>query len=348
MADAWLLAPILIPLGAAFGLPLVRRLPAGLRALLCVLAMGLTLGVLLRFGPAVLRGETLVYWLGGWAPRAGAAVGISLSLDAWGWLVAVVVALVGLMATLYALVDMRGESGLGAFYVLVMLLMAGLIGFCLSGDLFNQFVWLEVFSVAGFALTAFHIDQPKAIEAAFKYLITNSLATFFVAMALILIYMQTGALNLAQVADSLEATPAGLVAVGLLIGGYATKAAILPWHFWLPDAHATAPAPVSAIFSGALIHVGIYAVGRTLYSLTPSPAEGVFQGVLLTVAGLSMLVGGLQMVQQSNIKRILAYSSVSQVGYIALGLGLGTPLGAAAAGLHLVSHALLKSSLFMG
>ena len=347
MDERLLAAPILIPLATAFFVPVVRRISHTLRALFCLVAMLLTLACLLVMAKPVFSGEILVYWMGGWEPRDGLAIGISLVVDAWGLLIALVVTVIGLMSLLYSTVYMNAQSGRGSYYVLVMLLLTGLIGFCLSGDLFNQFVWLEVFSFAGFALTGFHIDDRQAVEAAFKYLITNSVAAFFIAIGLTLLYMQTGALNLAQVAAAFTPTPSGLVALGLLLGGYATKAALVPWHFWLPDAHAVAPAPISALFSGALIKVGIYAIARSIFTLVPLEPGGVIQTGLLLAAAATMLLGGLQMVQQQSIKRILAFSSVSQMGYVVMGLALGTPLGAAAAAFHIISHALLKSALFM-
>jgi multicomponent Na+:H+ antiporter subunit D len=348
MNDFRLIAPILIPLGTAFFVPVVRRISHSVRAIICIAAMILTLAFLLSVAEPVLAGQTLVYWMGGWEPRQGLAVGISLSVDAWGLLIALVIAMVGLLSLVYSTVYMRDQSGRGPYYVLTMLLIAGLIGFALSGDLFNQFVWLEVLSVAAFALTGFHIDDRRAIEAAFKYLITNSVAAFFVVIGLILLYMQTGALNLAEIADKFQPTPAGLVAIGLLVGGYATKAALVPWHFWLPDAHAVAPSPTSALFSGALIKIGVYAIGRSIFTLVPFQPGGVLQGALLLIAAATMLLGGLQMVQQSSMKRILAFSSVSQMGYVLMGLALGTPLGLAAAAMHIIHHALVKSALFMG
>jgi len=233
-------------------------------------------------------------------------------------------------------------------YILVMLLLASLTGFCLTGDLFNQFVWLEILSVSAFALTAFLFEDRRAVEAGFKYLITNSIAAMFIVVALALLYMQTGALNLAQIARDFEPSTAGLVAVGLLVSGYATKAALVPWHFWLPDAHAVSPAPVSGLFSGALIKIGMYALGRTIFTLAPLPPGGPAQGILLAIAGMTMLIGSVQMVQQRLIKRILAYSSVSQMGYILMGLAVGTPLGVAAAAMHAINHALVKTTLFLG
>ncbi|MCC7449493.1 MAG: hypothetical protein IT324_18885 [Anaerolineae bacterium] len=345
----WLIpAPILIPLGTAFVLPVVGRIARSLRPLTCLLALTITLLILLRLAGPVFNGQMVVYWMSSWDPRDGLAIGISLSIDAWGLLIALIVAGVGLLAVVYSMAYLRGQTGQGSYYVLVMLLVTALIGFSLSGDLFNQFVWLEVFSVAAFALTGFDVERREAIEAAFKYLITNSVASFFVAIGLTLLYMQTGALNLAQIARDFQPTAAGLVAVGLLIGGYATKAALVPWHFWLPDAHAAAPSPISALFSGALIKVGIYAVARTALTVFPFQQGSIIQWGLLVIAALTMLVGGLQLIQQRSIKRVLAFSSVSQMGYIILGIAVGTPAGLVAAAFHALHHALVKSALFMG
>ncbi|MBC7810597.1 MAG: hypothetical protein H7175_05590 [Burkholderiales bacterium] len=347
MNNLILAAPILIPLTTAFLLPLIGRWAHRLVWLSCIVATLVTLGILASFIEAVSSGQVLVYWLGGWVPRDGLAIGISLSVDAWALLIALVVAIVGLMALIYSLVYMENQSGHIPYYVLLMLIQAALIGFCLSGDLFNQFVWLEVFSVAAFALTGFHVERSDAVEAAFKYLITNTVASFFIAIGLTLLYMQTGALNIAQIAHEFHATSGGYVAIGLLIGGYATKAALVPWHFWLPDAHSVAPSPVSALFSGALIKVGIYAVARSVFTLVPFQPGSIIQTGLLIVAALTMLVGGIQMLHQQSIKRVLAFSSVSQMGYIVLGVALGTPAGLAAAAMYVINHALLKTALFI-
>jgi multicomponent Na+:H+ antiporter subunit D len=342
------LAPfaILIPLGTAFALPIVVRIARPLRQILCTLSLILTCAVLLIVARPVFEGETLVYWMSSWEPRDGLAIGISLSIDAWGVVTALIAAGVGLAVVVYSSGYMRGQTGQGPYYVLVMLLVTALIGFSLSGDMFNQFVWLEVFSVSAFALTGYNTEDRRAVEAAFKYLITNSIASFFITVALVLLYMQTGALGIAHIAREVQATPAGLVAIGLLIGGYATKAALVPWHFWLPDAHSVAPAPISALFSGALIKVGIYAIGRVMFTLFP--AIPAVQTGLMIAAVITMLLGGVQMLRQNAIKRVLAFSSVAQIGYIALGLSLGTPAGIAAAAAHMVHHALAKAALFMG
>lgn len=347
MADLFIISPIILPLTVAFLIPIIGHVSNRLRTLTAILSALMTFILLIYMSPVVFGGQPIVYWMSGWTPREGLAIGISLVIDAWGLFVALIVAGIGLMALIYSSRYLRYESGKNAYYTLMLLLIAALIGFCLSGDLFNQFVWLEVFSVASFALTGFIVSERGAVEAAFKYLVTNSIASFFIAVGLSLLYMRTGGLNLAHAANTFDGSTGAWVGVGLLIGGYATKAALLPWHFWLPDAHAIAPSPVSAMFSGALIKVGIYAVARSMLTLVPLQWGGVLQIALLIIACLTMLVGGWQMLHQHSIKRILAFSSVAQMGYVLIGLALGTPFALAGAAMHMLHHALVKAALFL-
>jgi multicomponent Na+:H+ antiporter subunit D len=347
MADLFIISPIILPLTAAFLIPIIGHFSNRLRTLTAILAALVTFILLIYMSPVVFGGQTIVYWMSGWTPRDGLAIGISLVIDAWGLFVALIVAGIGLLALIYSSRYLRYESGKNAYYTLMLLLIAALIGFCLSGDLFNQFVWLEVFSVASFALTGFIVSERGAVEAAFKYLVTNSIASFFIAVGLSLLYMRTGALNLAHAASAFDGSNGAWVGVGLLVGGYATKAALIPWHFWLPDAHAVAPSPVSAMFSGALIKVGLYAVARSILTLIPLQEGSFLQTTLLIIACLTMLIGGWQMLHQHSVKRILAFSSVAQMGYVLIGLALGTPFALAGAAMHMLHHALVKAALFL-
>ncbi len=195
-------APILIPLGTAFVLPLLARRWPWLRGGLTCVALAATLAVLLVLAGPVFAGQMIVYWMSGWTPRGELAIGLSLSIDAWGLLFALVVAVIALAGALYAGPYLGRETGRTLFYTLWLLLTAALIGFVLSGDVFNQFVWLEVLSVASFALTGFQVERRDSVEAAFKYLLTNSAAALFISTGLALLYLQTGALNLAQIAHA--------------------------------------------------------------------------------------------------------------------------------------------------
>lgn len=349
MREFSMLAPVLAPLCAAFLLPITGLISRRLIPLVCLLAMSLSLaGLLLAAGPVFVQGQTLVYWMGGWEPVEGMAVGINFAVDAWGLFIALTIAVVGLLALIYSIPYMAQETGKEAYYILLMLLQAAMLGFVLTGDLFNQFVWLEVLSFSAFALTAFHYRDRLAVEGAFKYLITNSVAAVFILVALAILYATTGALNLAAATGQFGRSAGQMIALGLLFAGYATKTALVPWHQWLPDAYQAAPVPVVAVFSGALSKVGIYAIGRLLFTITPQEFNATVGGILLALAALTMSVGGIQMLRQESIKRILAYSSVAQMGYILLGLAVGSPLGIAAAVLHVLSHALAETALFFG
>ncbi len=299
MPDTYILTPILMPLATAFLLPFAGLLSRRLLPLLCIFAEAVSLVALaLAIGPVFFQNEVLVYWLGGWQPKPGMAIGIDLAVDSWGLFIAFIIALVGFLSLLYSVVYLEEETGKEAYYVLMMLMIAAMTGFVLTGDLFNQFVWLEILSFSAFALTAFHYQQRSAVEGAFKYFVTNSLGALFILVALAVLYATTGALNLANAAGEFGKISGEMVALGLLFAGFAIKTAIVPWHFWLPDAYDAAPAPVAAVFSGALSKIGIYAIGRLLFTLTPSQFNFSVREIFLVISALTMVVGGFQMLRQ--------------------------------------------------
>jgi len=218
----------------------------------------------------------------------------------------------------------------------------------MTGDLFNLYVFLEISAIASYALVAFGCEREE-LEASFKYIVLGSVSSSLILIALALMYGVTGALNMAQVsariADIGMDAPL-LLAFGLFICGFAFKAALVPFHAWLPDAHPAAPAPVSALLSGVLIKaIGVYVLARLIFNVFGA-APNVLQ-LLLWLGLLSMVVGALMALGQRDIKRMFAYSSISQIGFIVLGLGLATPLGLVGALFHLLNHAFFKSLLFL-
>jgi multicomponent Na+:H+ antiporter subunit D len=237
-------------------------------------------------------------------------------------------------------------------------MVAGMNGVTLTGDLFNLFVFLEIASVASYALVAFG-GEHEELEASFKYLVLASIGSTFILFAIALVYAGTGQLNMAAVAQA-GAGP-GMVwvlATVFFIVGFGIKAAVVPFHPWLPDAHPSAPAPISAMLSGVLIKaLGIYALTRVLFNVIG--VDRVLGGVLMTVGALSMTVGVFLAVGQWDLKRLLAYHSISQMGYVVLGIGMGgtilaaggeraTALLAMLGGLfHLANHSVFKSLLFL-
>jgi multicomponent Na+:H+ antiporter subunit D len=233
-------------------------------------------------------------------------------------------------------------------------------GVVLSGDIFNLFVFLEIASIASYALVGFGCEHEE-LEAAFKYMVLGSVGSVFILFAIALIYGNTGALNMAYISQAIQKSGlnAGLsFALALFIVGFGLKTALVPFHAWLPDAHSSAPAPISAMLSGIIIKtLGVYALARVVFNVF---GVSLSIGWLLVGLGLlSMVAGAFLAIGQWDIKRLMAYSSISQIGYVILGIGLGAVLIAKGAdsfwiylallgGLfHLVNHAVYKSLLFL-
>jgi multicomponent Na+:H+ antiporter subunit D len=243
---------------------------------------------------------------------------------------------------------MRQYTVKDRYYSLFLLMVAGMNGVILAADLFNLYVFLEVAAIASYALVAFGCDHEE-LEASFKYAVLGIVSSTLILIGVALVYGATGTLNMAHIAGRVSEIGMGpplLFALGLFLCGFALKAALVPFHAWLPDAHPSAPAPVSAMLSGVLIKaIGVYVLARLVFNVF-----GVGDGELAVFRWLgviSIVVGGLLATGQWDIKRLFAYSSISQVGYIVLGLGLGTPLGVVGAFYHLVNHAIFKSLLFL-
>ncbi len=330
---------IAIPLAAAFLLPLVGR---G-RPLLCDCLANATLAGLAIMAFADVGGKSL-YHMGAWPTP----IGIDLRLDPLASLLLIAVNLVGLTAGIYSVDYMRRYTDKPRYYALFLLLVAGMNGAVLTGDLFNLYVFMEVAAVASYALVAFGCGHQE-LEASFKYAVLGTFASVFILIGVALVYGVTGTLNMAHIASRVSVTGMTMplsLAVALFLCGFGLKAALVPFHAWLPDAHPAAPAPVSAMLSGVLIKaIGIYVVARLIFNVFGAD-ENLLQ-VLRWLGAVSMIVGGLVATGQSDIKRLFAYSSINQVGYIALGLGLGTPLGVVGALYHLINHSLFKSLLFL-
>jgi multicomponent Na+:H+ antiporter subunit D len=227
-------------------------------------------------------------------------------------------------------------------------MVAGMNGLLLATDLFQVYLFIEVAAIASYALVAFGLEHDE-LEASFKYLMLSAVASVFIMLAVTIIFGLTGNLGFDAVAQglrALDATPLVGLCAAFFIMGFGLKAALVPFHAWLPDAHPSAPAPISAALSGLLIKVsGVYALTRVfinVFGLTPALST-----VMMYLGVISMVVAALLALGQTDIKRMLAYSSISQVGYIVLGIGLGTPLGILGGLFHLFNHALAKSLLFL-
>ena len=278
----------------------------------------------------------------------GEAVNIRLALDGFSLFMLLAIALVGLACSLFSINYMEHYGAKAPYYALFLVMVAGMNGLVLATDLFNIYLFLEVAAVASYALVAYGLEHDE-LEASFKYLMLSVVASAFILLSIAVLFGVTGGLGFEAVAAglrSLDAGPVVAICSAFFIMGFGLKAALIPFHAWLPDAHPSAPAPISSMLSGLLIKVsGVYALVRIVFNvfgLTPS-----LSAVLMVLGTVSVVVAALLALGQKDIKRMLAYSSISQVGYVILGIGIGTPLGIAGGLFHLFNHALAKGLLFL-
>ncbi len=256
--------------------------------------------------------------------------------------------LVSFLVTIYSVSYMNKYTAKYRFYTLFMLMLAGMNGVIITGDMFNLFVFLEISAIASYALVAFGTEAEE-LEASFKYAIMGSVASCFILLGIALLYSYTSSLNMADIASVLATKrPSNIITFisVLFLMGFGLKAALVPFHAWLPDAHPSAPAPISAMLSGVLIKVlGIYALSRVFFNVLGVSSTLLF--ILIILGIISMSVGAFLAIGQRDIKRMLAYSSISQIGYVIFAVGIGTPLAMLGGLFHLFNHAIFKSLLFL-
>jgi len=335
---------VILPLLGAFLMPMIGKkikwAPDAVGNLMTFLLMVLSVisvRVVGQYG-------TLVYSMGAWKPP----VGIGMVLDGLTSFMLVTVNLVAFLISIFSINYMEKYTSKWKFYTLFLLMVAGMNGVVITGDLFNLFVFLEIASVASYALVAFGTEKQE-LEAAFKYAVMSSLGSVFVLLGIVFLYSCTSTLNMADMARFLSEKGCGsmLMLVSIMfIMGFGLKSALVPFHAWLPDAHPSAPAPISAMLSGVLIKsLGVYVICRVFYNVLGLSSE--ISSILLFLGALSMVIGVFLAIGQWDFKRLLAYHSISQIGYVVLGIGLGTPLGILGGLFHLFNHSVFKSLLFL-
>ena len=335
---------IILPLAVAAVMPLLSRLNRWLPDILGSLTMAATLGLGISMIPAIAAGH-ISHWD---TAMYGLPIRMPLMMDGFSLLLLLTISLVSFFACVFSVNYMEHYGGKGGYYALFLIMVAGMNGLVLTTDLFNLYVFLEVAAISSYALVAFG-QKHDEVEAAFKYLMLSAVATTGILLATALVYLLAGTLSFPELAiaakSGIDARLLGLL-LALFLAGFGLKAAIVPFHSWLPDAHPSAPAPISAMLSGVVIKVsGIYALVRVVYNVFGLPP--MVANALLALGALSMVIGALLALGQTDFKRMLAYSSISQIGYIVIGLGLGTPLGIMGALFHLFNHATFKSLLFL-
>jgi len=335
---------VIIPLASAFLITVFKNRPKNFSDFVVILATFSLLLLSLNSLQLLNSSKMIIYKIGGWLPP----LGICLVVDGLAGFMLVTVNLTVFLVMVYAIRYMQLYTDKWKFHSLFMLMLAGMNGIIISGDLFNLYVFLEVASICAYALVAFG-TEPEDLEAAFKYTIMGSLASLFILLGIGLIYCYVSTLNMADISFALSAKPngalIGFVSV-LFLAGFGLKAALVPFHAWLPDAHSSAPTPVSAVLSGVLIKtLGIYALSRVFFNILG--ISGNILLVLIVLGMLSMVAGAFLAIVQTDVKRMFAYSSISQIGYIIFAFGIGTPLAILGGLFHLFNHAIFKSLLFL-
>jgi multicomponent Na+:H+ antiporter subunit D len=348
-------------------LPLIVAVPLLVAALLAAfsklipraLADGLGTGT--AAGLAILAGMvawhathfgTIVYWFGDWRPRPGGiAIGIAFVADPLG---ASLAAFVGLLGTAAMVFSWRYFESVGAlFHALMLVFLAAMAGFCLTGDLFTMFVFFELMGTAAFALTG-HKIEAESLEGALNFAIINSLGAFLTLWGISLLYGRCGALNFAQLGRPVQALgpPDGLVimAFALIACGFLVKAATVPFHFWLADAHAVAPTPVCLLFSGIMVELGLYGVTRVYWTVFAGASHwhlDKLRLVLLWLGVVSALVGAIMCWRQRHLKRLLAFSTISHAGIMLGAIVTTDAKELAGVLLYVFSHGAVKGALFL-
>jgi multicomponent Na+:H+ antiporter subunit D len=293
----------------------------------------------------------VVHWFGGWKPNGGVAIGISFVADPLGAGMAVLASGLTFLTLIYSWTSLRHAAR--SYDVLMLVFCGAMCGFSLTGDIFNMFVWFELMGVAAYALAGFQIKELGPLQGAINFAVTNTVGAYLMLTGIALLYARTGALNLAQIGhtlagkkvDGLEIVALTLVAVGFLV-----KAAIVPFHLWLADAHAAAPASVCVLFSGAMVELGLLAIARCYWTIFDAPFGShhvQIRAVFLALGIATALIGAVMTFLQRHLKRLLAYSTITHAGIMLVGIALLDTKSLAGVADLVLAHGLLKGGLFL-
>src|SRR3954470_16597027 len=346
VAPLAVLVPVLAATVLAATSPLSRRRVAGIVGVLAALAMAALCAATL----AQADGGLVVVWFGGWTPRNGAAVGIDFAPDPFGAGLALFVAVLGVAALVMCVEVIQVEDHL--FDAIALIFLAAMVGFCLTGDVFNLFVFFELMSVCAYVLVGYEIRARAPLEGSLTFAITNSIGSILLLFGIALLYGRTGALNLAQIGRTLAEGPAdGLVVVSyaLVAGGLLIKAAAVPFHFWTADAYAVAPTPIGLLLGGAFSELGLFGLARvhwTVFHDVLAPDEPRLRAILVGLGVVTALAGAVMCAAQHHLKRMLAFATIAHVGLFLVGIGLLDADGLAGAAVWIVGDGLVKAALF--
>ncbi len=350
---------VILPLAAAFlnlvfG-RLIKWFPKALTPIVLLFLTGLSLYFILSWDSVIYSHK-----IGGWGPDKNIPIAIYFVLDGLSILLLSIINLLGFLSIFYTISYIKKFTGVRNFYTLFCIMVTGMNGVVLAGDIFNLFVFMEIAAISSYALVAFGVEKDE-LEASYKYMVLGGLASLFILFNIALLYWYTKSLNIADISRILEAGTNKRLVIFIqvmFIAGFGLKAAMIPFHAWLPDAHSSAPSPVSAMLSGVLIKaIGVYVLIRLFFNMFTISYE---IALTITVIGtLSMVIGVLLAIGQWDMKRLLAYHSISQMGYVIIAVGIGmlilakdgnrswAALSITGGLFHLANHAVFKGLLFL-
>lgn len=342
--------PVGIPLSvAALLLGFSKKLPGRVPDILAIATAAVTAVLCFTLAQATAVSGPFTYWFGQWSTIGDQVVGISFVIDLASAGVAMIIALLFTATLVFSWGFFQKVHA--HFHVLMLVFMAGMVGFCLTGDLFNMFVWFELMSVAGFAATGYAL-RSSAIAGALNFTVVNTVGAYVFLSGIALLYGQIGALDLVALGRGVAADPGDpVVILGFVLVATAllTKAAQVPFQMWLGDAHAVAPSPISVIFSGAMVSIALFGLGKLgfrVFGAAPGIVHGI-QTMLLAIGLASAVVGAILALGQRHIKRLLAFSTISHAGIMLAGLSLMSRDGAAGLLAYLSGHGMVKGAMFM-
>jgi len=334
---------IIVPLLAAFAIPLISKIHKGLSRIIPGIVMFYNIVISFILMQEVNTVGYISEIIAGWE----APWGINLIITPFSGFLVSLISVLGFLIWLYQykfkkVIDV-GE--IKSYGILQMMMITGAIGIIITGDIFNLFVFMEIVAVTAVSLTSFYRNRDGA-EAGFKYLLIGGFASAMILLAILLLYTQVGTLNMAEISERMHMVPQGIKAtiLVLFIIGFGIEAEMFPLNGWAPDAYSQAPGPTSAAFAGIVVKAGVYGLVRIIFTLFD--IEGAFD--FLIIAGLvTMIIAEFSAVHQTNLKRMLAYSSIGQMGLVLIAFGIGTKASVFAALFLIFNHAVIKSLLFM-
>lgn len=342
---------IVIPLLSAVIIPVAGRINRRYCWYVTVSVTGLSLLMSLSLLGSVMDTGRISYRLGGWEPPWG----IEYVVDYLNGFILVIISFIAFVISVYAKKSIEqeiDESRMPAFYSIYMLFITGLMGIIITGDIFNLYVFIEIMSLSGYALIA-SAGKRRALMASYNYLILGTVGATFILLGIGYLYMVTGTLNMADLRERLPAlyhSKVVLTAFAFFTVGLSLKLALFPLHIWLPNAYTHAPSVVSAIMAATATKVGFYAMLRIMFTVfkVDFDLEVVpVTKILLVFASFAIIAGSVLAVAQTNIKRMLAYSSVGQIGYLVVGAALTNQSALTGGLIHILNHALMKGTLFL-